>query len=88
MQCCCGKYDGTETVVINGIVHEPLGPKGNMCAPIQSVDLRNAHARIAELEGTLEKIIKDVAQLETYSSRIENMARDVLPYKNTAQGDK
>jgi hypothetical protein len=56
-QCCCGRYKPCdEPVLHNDQKHEPLGPEGNFCGLYVDHELRDARAKIRELEGLISHI--------------------------------
>lgn len=69
-QCCCGRLDGSETVIINGIQHERFGPTGAMCAPVQACELRDVRREVERLEKENQRLRGDLKDLGREISRI------------------
>jgi hypothetical protein len=56
-RCRCGRVelDGDNALIINDTMHESLDVENGFCGPIINHDLRNAKARVTELEGLLRR---------------------------------
>ena len=50
IRCCCGKVTGiSDPVILNNIVHEPLGQVGNFCGPKDKHTIRDQTNEITRL---------------------------------------
>jgi len=57
MRCCCGKKDIDGPIAINNIMHEPLGPIGNFCGPVDRHTIRDLLADNKRLKQALSAIV-------------------------------
>jgi len=56
MRCCCGKKDIIdEPIIINNMMHEPFGPEGNFCGPVDRHTIRELLADNKRLKRALKK---------------------------------
>lgn len=64
-QCCCGKYQNLEEPLIhNNTLHEPLGPRGNFCGPVDKHIIRDLMDENEDLKDTIKTLQTKIFDLE------------------------
>ncbi len=81
MRCCCGNFQELcegMSVMVNNYIHQPLGPEGNFCGPKERHDLRDAKARIADLECQLAEARGNVETMRICNGSNADAAEQAL----------